>query len=151
MNQPWIYMYSPSWSPLPPPSLPDHKTSFVLGPTSHFYLHYYIKKCFWWKKNNEAVGPKRKRCSVVDASGGESKARGCKNNTAYMNLSKRWEAVKDGGAWCAAVHGVAKCQTQLGSWKTTTLPASFPWSLISYIFIWCLIRPFLYYSTTRTL
>ena len=23
MNQPWIYMYSPSWSPLPPPSLPD--------------------------------------------------------------------------------------------------------------------------------
>ena len=22
MNQPWIYMYSPSWSPLPPPSLP---------------------------------------------------------------------------------------------------------------------------------
>ena len=23
MNQPWIYMYSPSRSPLPPPSLPD--------------------------------------------------------------------------------------------------------------------------------
>ena len=23
MNQPWIYMYSPSQSPLPPPSLPD--------------------------------------------------------------------------------------------------------------------------------
>ena len=22
MNQPWIYMYSPSWTPLPPPSLP---------------------------------------------------------------------------------------------------------------------------------
>ena len=23
MNQPWVYMYSPSRSPLPPPSLPD--------------------------------------------------------------------------------------------------------------------------------
>ena len=23
-----------------------------------------------------------------------------------MNLSKLWEIVKDGGAWCAVVHGV---------------------------------------------
>ena len=23
LNQPWIYIYSPSWSPLPPPSPPD--------------------------------------------------------------------------------------------------------------------------------
>ena len=28
-----------------------------------------------------------------------------------MNLSKFQEIVKDGGAWCAAVHGVAKSQT----------------------------------------
>ena len=25
-----------------------------------------------------------------------------------MNLSKLWETVKDGGVWCAAIHGVAK-------------------------------------------
>ena len=32
-----------------------------------------------------------------------------------MSLSKPWEMVKDREIWRAAVHGVAKSQTQLGT------------------------------------
>ena len=31
-----------------------------------------------------------------------------------MNLGRLWEMVRTREAWCAAVHGVAKSQTQLG-------------------------------------
>ena len=34
-------------------------------------------------------------------------------NSMDMNVSKLWGIVKDREAWCAAVHGVSKSQTQL--------------------------------------
>ena len=37
-----------------------------------------------------------------------------------MRLSKVWETVKDREAWHDAVYGVAKSQTQLSNWTTTT-------------------------------
>ena len=36
-----------------------------------------------------------------------------------MNLSRLQEIVKDGEAWCATVHGVAKSQTRLSDFTFT--------------------------------
>ena len=35
-----------------------------------------------------------------------------------MKLGKLQEIVRDKKAWSPAVHGVMKCQTELGNWKT---------------------------------
>ena len=36
-------------------------------------------------------------------------------NAMNMKLGQLWEMVRDREAWCAAVHGVTKSQTQLGN------------------------------------
>ena len=47
-----------------------------------------------------------------------------------LNLSKLWQTMEGRETWCAAVHGAAKCQTQLSNRTTTTLKNSkTPWTL----------------------
>ena len=43
-------------------------------------------------------------------------------NSVVMSLSKLREIVQDREAWRAAVHGVAKSQTQPSDWTTTGMP-----------------------------
>ena len=45
-------------------------------------------------------------------------------DTLDVNLSKLWEIVKDREAWCAAVHGVTKSQTQLNNNSHLSSPDS---------------------------
>ena len=40
-------------------------------------------------------------------------------NSMDMSLSELWEIMKNRGAWCFAVYGVTKSQTQLGDWTTS--------------------------------
>ena len=43
-------------------------------------------------------------------------------NSIDMSLSKLWDIVKDGEAWCVAIHGVARSQTWLRDWIHNSNP-----------------------------
>ena len=86
-----------------------------------------------WQIPDLSPGQKRPWCwERLKAKGEEGKKRmrllDSIMNSMDMNLSRLLETVEDRGAWCAAVHRVAKSWTQLSDWTTAvSTKLSAPW------------------------
>ena len=129
-HQPWLYMCSPSWTPLPPPSpshpsgssqctSPEHPVPCInLGLAIYFtYDNIHVSMLFFFQLVfNWFPGGSDGKASAYSAGDlgsipgwGRSLGEGNGNPLQYSCLKNPM----DGGAWQATVHGVTKSRTRL--------------------------------------
>ena len=73
-------------------------------------LQYFGHLIYWFWERLRAEGRRRRRPQKM-------RWLNSLTNSTDMNLSKLREIVENRGAWSAAVHGIAKSQTQMSNWE----------------------------------
>ena len=94
---------------------PEYSLEGLMLKLKFWYFGHLMQRAYSLEKTQMLEKIKGKRRRVWQ------RVRWLDSNSVDMTLSKLWEIVKDRGAWCPAVRGVAKSRTELSEWMTVTM------------------------------